>query len=84
MFKETCSWWWWWGWWWGGGFFFLIVPETCDVQQNLFTYMHKVDVWVSVSHGAVVSLLSLLDLIHDIIRSDSTVVGLEGEDLVGR
>lgn len=46
--------------------------------------MHKVDVWVSVSHGAVVSLLSLLDLIHDIIRSDSTVVGLEGEDLVGR
>lgn len=29
-------------------------------------------------------LFSSLDLIRDIIRSDSTVVGLEGEDLVGR
>lgn len=28
--------------------------------------------------------LSRLRLIRDIIRSDSTVVGLEGEDLVGR
>lgn len=64
------------------------VNNKTAISQNLTWFFFCIFVTKkSRECGAYTSLVpfwSSLDLIRDIIRSDSTVVGLEGEDLVGR